>query len=108
MSASVARLRSSLDIAKNSDSQLRTSADSGVQGEDDKESIVLEEQDSTDGDGVAMAGDKTNSKSSCSRKLLLQTRFGSFVVISDSSIVSDRFPGERICCDITPVKSVNI
>ncbi len=34
---------------------------------------------------------------------LLQRRLGSLVVISDSSIVNCRFPGDRGCCNIEPV-----
>ncbi len=34
---------------------------------------------------------------------LLQRRFGSLVVISDSSIVNCLFPGDRCCCNIEPV-----
>jgi hypothetical protein len=41
--------------------------------------------------GVFRLVDESNLRSSCSRKLLLQRRFGSLVVISDSSIVNCLF-----------------
>lgn len=39
---------------------------------------------------------------------LLQRRFGSLLVMSDSSIVSGRFPGERTGGNVAPVKSQSI
>jgi hypothetical protein len=57
-----------LDIAKNVDSQLTTSVESGGDGGDDKESIIDEDGDG--GEGIIMADDEGNFKSSCSRSLL--------------------------------------
>ena len=125
MRASVARLRSSLDMAKKTASQLATSADSGGGGGGraiDSESFVLDEQDA-DGDKDVMAEDGIQVRSSCSRRLLkregpmsmivcwrrrhahlLQRRFGSLVVTRDSSIANGRLLGERgCCCEVTPV-----
>jgi hypothetical protein len=58
-----------LDIAKNVDSQLTTSVERGGDGGDDKESII-DEEDGDGGEGVIMADDEGNFKSSCSRRLL--------------------------------------
>jgi len=59
--ASVARLRSSVDMAKKVASQLTTSAESGGDGDDDIESVMCEDDD--DGE-VTMAVDL---ESDCSR-----------------------------------------
>jgi len=56
-------------MAKKIDSQLTTSAESGGEGGDDKESILVEGT-GDDGEGVIMAVEQINFKSGCSRKLL--------------------------------------
>jgi hypothetical protein len=56
-------------MAKNIDSQCNTSAESGGDGGDEKESVVVEE-DGDDGEGVIMAVEEVDFKSGCSRKLL--------------------------------------
>jgi hypothetical protein len=61
-------------MAKNIDSQLTTSAESGGEGGDDKESIVVERA-GDDGEGVIIVVEQINFKSGCSRKLLKKFLF---------------------------------
>lgn len=58
-------------MVKKNATQLATSADRGGEGGEDRVSIIVqEEEDGDDGDGVIMAEEDNDFKSSCSRKLL--------------------------------------
>jgi hypothetical protein len=79
ISASVARLRSSFDIAKKTDSQLITSADRGGDGGDDgidRESMEFEEDK-----GVCILVDEINFRSVCSRRLLKRKKREHFLIL---------------------------